>query len=349
MPNYVIVACVSLFVSLVLVLTKNWHGHFSMDHTEGVQKFHVMPTPRIGGVAIFAGMLLAWYLSKGSQRELLTPLMLAGVPAFAFGLLEDVTKQVGVMARLLATMVSGVVACLISGVAINKFDIPILDALLLYWPIAVFITAIAVGGIANSINIIDGFNGLSSGTVIILLLALSLIARAHGDTVLAANCILLVAAALGFFLVNFPFGKIFLGDGGAYFLGFALAWLQILLVIRNPSVSPWVMALVTAYPLIEVFYSMWRRVRSKQSAGEPDNLHLHSLVKTQFILPRLKQWPPHFKNAAVSPLMWIYAAIPASLAVILAKQSVWILVTAFVICVLIYHLLYVYLRHTVKA
>lgn len=349
MTNYLIVFSVSLAVGLLLVSTKRWHGRFSFDHTEGVQKFHTVPTPRIGGIAIFCAVATGWFVSTGAQRELLSPLMIASVPAFVFGLLEDVTKRVGVFARLLATMTSGVAACLLSGLAINKFDIPVLDVLLQYWPLAVLITAIAVAGIANAINIIDGFNGLSSGTVIILLMSLSLIAKGQGDTLLAANCVLFAVAVLGFFLVNFPFGKIFLGDGGAYFIGFALAWLEILLVIRNPTVSPWVMALVTAYPLIEVLYSVWRRMRSKKSAGDPDNLHLHSLVKTQLILPRLKRWPPYLMNAAVSPFLWIYAALPAGLAISLAGQSVWILVTAFILSVLVYHVLYVLLRRTVKA
>ena len=348
MQNYLTVLGVSLAVSLLLVVTKKWHGRFSFDQTEGIQKFHTTPTPRIGGVAIFSGMLVGWYASSSEQRELLTPLMIASLPAFAFGLLEDVTKRVGVLARLLATMASGVVACLLSGVAISKFDIPVIDGLLMVWPVAVFITAIAVGGIANAINIIDGFNGLSSGTVIILLFSLSVIANGQGDIVLASSCILLACAVLGFFFVNFPLGKIFLGDGGAYFVGFALAWLQILLVVRNPMVSPWVMALVTAYPLIEVFYSMWRRTRSKKSAGDPDNLHLHSLIKTQLILPTLQTWPPYLTNAAVSPLIWLYAAIPAGIAIALTGKSVWILIIGFVICALGYHALYVLLSRTIK-
>lgn len=348
MSIFLIAVSISFAVSILLVLTKHWHGRFSMDSTEGIQKFHTVPTPRIGGIAIFSGMVAGWFVSSGPLRELLTPLMIASLPAFAFGLLEDVTKRVGVIPRLLATMTSGATACLLSGIAINKFDIPVLDALLVYWPIAIFITALAVGGIANAVNIIDGFNGLSSGTVIIMLVSLLLIAKGQGDTVLVASFMLLAAAVLGFFLVNFPLGKIFLGDGGAYFAGFCLAWLEILLVVRNPTVSPWVMALVTAYPLIEVFYSMWRRMRSKKSAGEPDNLHLHSIIKTQLISPNLKRWPPYLMNAAVSPLIWIYAAMPAALAWSLAKESVWLLITAFALCVLVYHAIYVFLAKTLK-
>ena len=346
MQSYLIVLSVSLAVSLILVATKRWHGRFSFDHTEGVQKFHVTPTPRIGGIAIFAGMLTACFVSKGEQRDLLISLMVASVPAFVFGLAEDLTKRVGVTARLLATMASGAGACMISGVAINRADVPVLDTLLTYWPIAVLFTAFAVGGIANAVNIIDGFNGLSSGTVMIILVALALISSKHGDSILASHCMLLAVSVLGFWLLNFPLGKIFLGDGGAYFTGFALAWLAVLLMARNPSVSPWLVLLASAYPVIEVIYSVWRRMRYKQPTGAPDSLHMHSLIKTQLILPNLHRLSAPLKNAAVSPFMWLYAALPASLAVALSGQAVWVLVAALIGCVAVYHLVYVKIERT---
>jgi UDP-N-acetylmuramyl pentapeptide phosphotransferase/UDP-N-acetylglucosamine-1-phosphate transferase len=342
-PSFLVVACVSLTVSILLVLTKRWHGRFSMDHTEGVQKFHTVPTPRIGGIAIFAGLVAGWWHASDAENALLAPLLVASLPAFAFGLLEDVTKRVGVTPRLLATMASGALACWITGIALNRADTPLLDNLLEYWPIAVLFTAFAVAGIANAVNIIDGFNGLSSGTVMIILASLGSIAKIEGDVVLAANFLLLGAAVLGFWLVNFPFGKLFLGDGGAYFVGFSLAWLAVLLMMRNPSVSPWLVLLASAYPVIEVLYSVWRRKRYKQPTGAPDNLHLHSVIKTQLILPRLGEWPAQLSNAAVSPLIWLYAALPAGLAILLVDASILIVVSALSICLAIYHLIYHYL------
>lgn len=330
----------SLLVSLLLVFTKHWHGRFSMDQTAGVQKFHTKPTPRIGGVAIVAGMVAAWSQATPAVQALLGPLLLASVPAFAAGLLEDVTKKVGVAARLLATMVSGALACWLTGIALNRVDIWLVDDLLVYTPAAVLFTAFAVAGVANAINIIDGFNGLSTGSVLIILVALGSIAGLEGDAALATTCALLGAAVAGFWLVNFPLGKLFLGDGGAYFVGFALAWLSVLLLMRNAAVSPWVVLLACAYPVTEVLYSVWRRRRQKQPTGAPDSLHLHSLVKTQVILPRFGHWPARMRNAAVSPLVWLYAALPATLAVWLAEAPVPWVVGALAACVLVYHLIY---------
>jgi UDP-N-acetylmuramyl pentapeptide phosphotransferase/UDP-N-acetylglucosamine-1-phosphate transferase len=340
LPTYLIALLVSLAVSILLVLTKRWHGNFSLDHTEGVQKFHADPTPRIGGLAIFAGLLAGWWRGSDAENALLGPLLIASLPAFAFGLLEDITKRVGVMPRLLATMASGILACWITGIALNRADTPLIDDLLVYWPAAVLFTAFAVAGIANAINIIDGFNGLSSGTVMIILASLGSIAVIQGDTVLASNFLLLGAAVLGFWLVNFPFGKLFLGDGGAYFAGFALAWLAVLLMMRNPGVSPWVVLLASAYPVIEVLYSMWRRIRSNQSAGAPDSLHLHSIIKTQIILPKFRKLPPYLRNSLVSPFMWLYSILPSGLAVLLSSARPLFAILALVFCIAVYILIY---------
>jgi UDP-N-acetylmuramyl pentapeptide phosphotransferase/UDP-N-acetylglucosamine-1-phosphate transferase len=143
----------------------------------------------------------------------------------------------------------------------------------------------------------------------------------------------------GFWLVNFPWGKLFLGDGGAYFSGFSLAWLSVELLARNESVSPWASVLVVGYPTIEVLYSVVRRRRVRQSPGAADRHHLHSLVATQLIQPRLKDVQPNLRNAAVSVVMWICALVPVVPAV-LFYSSPEILIPALALCVLAYHLLY---------
>lgn len=331
---------VAFAVSLMLVYTKHLHGRFSLDHTHGVQKFHTKPTPRIGGVGIVAGLVAAWWAAPASVQALVGPLLLAGIPAFVAGMLEDVTKKVGVAARLVATMISGFLAWWITDIALNRVGIPPLNALLAWTPLAVAFTAFAVAGVANAINIVDGFNGLSSGTALIALTSLGAMASLEGDFALAQTCMLVGAAVLGFWVVNFPLGKIFLGDGGAYLVGFALAWLAVLLLMRNPGVSPWAALLACGYPVIEVIYSVWRRWRNKVPTGAPDSLHLHSLVKTQVILRLVPHWPARMRNAAVSPVMWLYAALPASLAVWLEGASRPVLATAFGFCVVVYHLLY---------
>jgi len=188
MQTYLIIFASTLLASLSLVGTKHLHGRFSLDNAFGVQNHHTEPTPRIGGVAIVLGLLVAWALAAPAVKEILGPMLLAGLPAFAFGLLEDITKKVSVMVRLLATMFSGVLAWYITGVAMQNTGVPPMDWLLGFLPFAVLFTAFAVGGVANAINIIDGFNGLASGAVAIMLSAMGLIALSVGDAPLATVC-----------------------------------------------------------------------------------------------------------------------------------------------------------------
>lgn len=99
-------AFTSLALSLLVVFTTRWHGAFSLDESHGVQKMHDHPTPRIGGLPMLAGLLAAWAASPPDLQQRLSPWLLAGIPAFAFGLAEDFTKRVSVTQRLLATMAS---------------------------------------------------------------------------------------------------------------------------------------------------------------------------------------------------------------------------------------------------
>jgi UDP-N-acetylmuramyl pentapeptide phosphotransferase/UDP-N-acetylglucosamine-1-phosphate transferase len=333
-------------VSLTLVLTKKHHGHLTLDSTIGVQKSHAEPTPRVGGVGIYLGLLLAWIVVRDrGVRDILGIVLLAGLIPLACGLAEDVTKRVGVLPRLLATMAGGVAAWMLTGVCLNRLDVYGLDWLMTLTPIAVVFTAFAVGGVANAINIIDGFHGLASGTTMIALIALGAISLQADDPQLAMACFLVAAAIAGFWLVNYPWGKLFMGDGGAYFAGFALAWFAVLLPVRNPGVSVWAGLLVCAYPVIEVLYSVVRRARKRQSPGAPDSGHLHSLIKVKLIRPKLSSFgvDKSVRNAAVSPIVWSFSSMPAVAATSMFDRPVP-LALAILACVALYHLFYKYLE-----
>lgn len=311
----------TMLAAVFLVLSKDWHGHFSMDGTSGVQKHHVNPTPRIGGVAVMCGLLAVWLLAAEPVKQLLGPMLIAGLPAFAAGLVEDVTKKVGVLPRLLATMFSGAVAWYITGVAMRNTGVDVLDQLLAFTPVAVLFTAFAVGGVANAVNIIDGFNGLASGSMAIMLAAMGLIGLHVGDLPAAAVCFSVAIVALGFGAVNWPLGKIFLGDGGAYLLGFLLAWLAVLLPMRNPAITAWATMLVCAYPVLEVAFSVQRRrKREGHHPGQPDKAHLHHFIHRRVVNKIFSEQRAELRNGLTSPFCWLYAALPSGWAVMFAKS-----------------------------
>lgn len=330
----------TLLASAALVHTQHWHGHLSHDTAFGVQNHHTEPTPRIGGMAIVLGLLVAWWLAAPDVRAILGPMLLAGIPAFGFGLAEDITKKVGVKPRLLATMFSGILAWYLTGVAMQNTGVPPLDWLLSFMPVAVIFTAFAVGGVANAVNIIDGFNGLAAGAVAIMLGAIGWIAANVGDAPLTTVCFIVATSALGFGAVNWPKGKIFLGDGGAYLLGFCLAWVAVLLPMRNPQVNAWATILVCAYPVLEVGFSVWRRhQREGHHPGQPDKVHLHHLIHRRVVCQAWPQLGAELKNGLTSPLCWLCAALPALWAVAFA-QNTPMLVLALVALLFVYVAVY---------
>ena len=340
LPFAAIVAGVaSLLVTLLLILTLRWHHAVSMDSGFGPQKNHSHPTPRVGGIAVFVGVLAGAALSHTDHKSLLWSLALSGTPALIFGLAEDLTKRVSVRTRLLATMACAVAGYFLTGHSITDVNVPGLDWLLGFTVISVAFTAFAVGGIANAFNIIDGMNGLSSGTCIIVLGAFAVMGGAAGDVEVVQTCLVLIGAAVGFMLLNWPLGKIFLGDGGAYFLGFSVAWMAVLVLARHPELSAWAALLVCGFPVLEVLFSVDRRGRRRQKIGAPDCLHLNSLVKRRLVRRLLPGSSTLVRNSVTGALMWAAALLPASIALHWSTDTP-ALVLGLVLCALLYSAIY---------
>jgi UDP-N-acetylmuramyl pentapeptide phosphotransferase/UDP-N-acetylglucosamine-1-phosphate transferase len=316
---------VSLIVSGLIVRIARSHALAWEDHDlDGVQKFHATPVPRVGGLGIALGVavlaLWAWLTASPLATEM-TLLLACGLPPLLTGLLEDFTKQVGVRLRLAATALSGVLAFFLLGAQLREVMLPGLDWLMTFTWFSLLFTAVAVAGVANAVNIIDGFNGLAAAVSAITLLSLAYVGWQVGDALIVSMALAGVGALLGFLLWNWPRGLIFLGDGGAYFVGYLVAVLSFLLVARHRGVvSPWYPFLLFIYPVFETLFSIWRRkVVRGSSPGLPDGLHLHQLV-----FRRMVRWAVGRKDAAsltlrnslTAPYLWILssmAALPATL------------------------------------
>jgi UDP-N-acetylmuramyl pentapeptide phosphotransferase/UDP-N-acetylglucosamine-1-phosphate transferase len=203
----------------------------------------------------------------------------------------------------------------------------------------VLFTAFAVGGVANSINIIDGFNGLASTTSALAFVSFALIAYQVGDSQLAAISLVLAACVWGFFWVNWPFGKIFLGDGGSYFVGFSLAWLAVMLIERNPQVSAFAAMLICVHPITEVLFSVYRRKIKKLHPGHPDRMHFHSLIKQRYV----RRWFSGVSTEGRNSITGLLVGLMTFTAGILANyvyQSVWMSAMTLLILMLGYVSIY---------
>ncbi|RYY90756.1 MAG: glycosyl transferase [Chitinophagaceae bacterium] len=298
---------IALLLCLGLILTQRWHGWLTLDHDlNGIQKIHKRPVPRIGGIALFIALLSggvgALIIEEPTAKQILV-LLACSLPAFLAGLIEDLTKRVGVRTRLYASFISALMAVWLLNASLSKLDTPGLDFLMTYSTLSVLFTCFAVGGLTNAINIIDGINGLASGSVILMLSGLGALAWFHHDILVIELCLLGAVALTGFLFLNFPNGKIFLGDGGAYLAGFWLAECAVLLLVRNESVSTWAVLLVCFYPVCETIFSMYRRhVIEKVKTGRPDGAHLHHLLMQRVKVHNLTSqhvWVLHGLSSAV--------------------------------------------------
>jgi UDP-N-acetylmuramyl pentapeptide phosphotransferase/UDP-N-acetylglucosamine-1-phosphate transferase len=305
----------SFLVCAFLVLTQRWHGRLSLDHdVSGTQKFHAVPVPRIGGMGLMVGLaigVVVGHFLNGQTYRTAILLVAAALPIFIAGLLEDTTKRVSPKARLIASIASAGMAIALLNTHLTRIDVPFLDSMMAWTPLAIMFTCFAVSGMTNAVNIIDGFNGLASGSVALMLAGLSAVAWQADDTLVMRLCLWGVAATLGFMLLNFPFGKIFLGDSGAYLAGFWLAQCAIMLLARNPDISTWAVLLCCVYPVWETVFSIWRKsVYRKTGMSNPDKVHFHMLVYRRLVsrwIPRTaSQWKRH---ALTSTFIWLLVSL----------------------------------------
>ena len=309
-------AAASTAFGVSLVLARNGHRHErSLDSpSDAPQKLHAAPVPRVGGVALAAGLLAACLAATLMRAQPASQwlLVLCVVPGFAWGLIEDFAKRGGVFARLAISGCSAMLAFVLLDARITELKVPLLDGMLAYAPLSFAFTIFAVTGVGHSMNVIDGLNGLSGVTALLASIGFAVVAWTVGDEFIVTAACVLAAAVAGFLVVNYPRGEIFLGDGGAYLLGLALAEISVLLVQRNPEVSPWFPLVLLAYPIWETLFSMYRRSQHRVSTGKADALHLHSLVYRRMVHCDGSHEPRGHcatRNSAASLVLWVLPAL----------------------------------------
>ena len=244
------------------MISKNLHIKIASKGHGGseIQSMHKNPTTRLGSLGVLMGFLfviITWnHRDIGSFQVIIASMMFL----FAAGIADDLRFSISPKIRLLAVAISSACMIYFSGLWLININTPILEPILNITFFAILFTIFAVTGVAHSINVVDGLNGLSLSIVITIGLALSMMASSLKDEFLVTMNLCIVMIALGVLIFNFPFGKIFIGDAGAYSFGYVLAWSAILMIYRNPEVSAWSVLLCFFWPVMETLYSIYRRI-----------------------------------------------------------------------------------------
>lgn len=336
----------TVLVTLFLIKTKRFHQKLSNDHDlGGTQKFHKLPVPRIGGFALVIGLICGgFYFASRSSYTLHLHFMywagIAAIPVFLGGLVEDLSKRVSARNRLLLAFLSAAIAFYELDPGLKSIGWPWFDSTILILPgISLTITLIVVGGVAHATNIIDGFNGLLIGFSLLALAIFGNVSFQVGDTTLLSTIVIFAATLTGLFIFNYPRGYIFTGDGGAYLIGFLLALISLLILKRNPEVSPWFPLLVMIYPVFETLFSIYRKKHLRNiSPGVPDGIHLHMLVFRR-VVPRLGVIARRYPNPATAPVIWIFSMI-SLVPAFLWWEKTWVMILGVVVFCIAYVNLY---------
>ena len=266
--KYIFICFLSFSICLFIIYISKKYPSFLDKNFKGYQKYHTFPTPRLGGVGIYISSFIGLISSS-----IFLKLMFSSFPAFIAGIFSDINKELSPKVRILLISISALLGIFLTDLYVNNLDFITLNKFL-----GIFLTFIGILGFTNAINIIDGFNGLASGFSLIALLNFLFTAFFYNNIFLMDIISIFIFSILGFFILNFPFGLIFLGDGGAYFLGYMFSFLCIFIKNLLPQVSALYPFLVLIYPIYEVIFSIYRKIKRKTSPFKPDTYHFHMLV-----------------------------------------------------------------------
>lgn len=255
--------------------------HFGRVDQPDERKVHTVPMVRLGGVAIFFGFALGL-----ATVELLIPgplfprsgpflgMFLGASMIFALGIADDL-KPLPAKLKLVVQLAAAALA-IYCGVRIEFISNP-WGGLILFPPLVTYtLTAFWLVGITNTINLIDGLDGLAGGVSLIAALTTALIAfQTHQPTIVLA-ALALTGATIGFLRYNWNPARIFMGDSGSLFLGFTLAALSVVGVLKLVATAALLVPLlILGVPIFDTSFAIVRRAWSRRPIFSPDRGHLH--------------------------------------------------------------------------
>jgi len=316
--SFLVAVAISILMCIGILLTKKYHIKLTENRrdTSAVQAAHSAPTPRLGGVAIFVAIIPLSIIGLLESAPQLWRLLATLAPVIIAGLGEDLGFNVSPRKRLIAAAISSLLAVFLMGIWIPRADVPGLNFLISFAPFGIFLTVIAGAGVCNAFNLVDGINGLSSAIAITVTISLSWIASRTGQADIVAFNITIVGALLGFLLFNFPRGKIFMGDAGAYGVGHLLAWLGIIMLNRVSEFTPWALLLIFFWPIADTALAIFRRRRAGKPADQPDRLHFHQLVMRSLEIGILGRNARHVANPLSTLILMPMFLVPSATGVL---------------------------------
>ncbi len=329
MQQAVLPFIIAIIISLILtpLIRKFAFKIGAIDIPKDERRVHKEPMPLMGGLAIYFAVVITSLIFIPVDKTLISVLV-GGSIILISGMIDDI-KGMSPKLKLLFQIGAGLV--LIAGdVKVEFFTNPFTinnDLIYLNW-LSIPITLFWVVGITNTLNLIDGLDGLAAGVAMISALSLTFVAEKFGYTTVILISVIVAGSTLGFLPFNFNPAKIFMGDTGSLFLGFMLAAVSIEGVMKSVATIAFIVPIIIlGVPIFDTTFAIFRRLLSGRSIMSADKGHLHhrllargfSQKKTVLIL------------YAISAAFGIFAVLVAKAN---SKQAVYLSVIMFVLTVI---------------
>ncbi len=318
---------IAFLVSAVVVLwstpvVKSIGFRSGLVDLPGERKIHASPMVRVGGVSIFVGtlisLLIVWWTGGFGilppQKEWeVWGVTLGGLAFFLIGLADDLFNLSPFLRLVMQMVVAGLAWGV--GVRIGFLSVPTGGLVDIVDWLSLPVTVVWLVGMANAINWIDGLDGLAagvSGIAAVVMLIMALFMHQPAAALIAAA---LAGGALGFLRYNFNPAQIFMGDGGAYFMGFTLAGVGVIGLVKSTAVTAVLLPyLILAVPILDMSAVIFTRLRKGRSPFFADKLHLHHRLLRAGLSQRLAVLFIYSLTLWVGSLALAFAGIPSGIA-----------------------------------
>lgn len=269
----ILAGLISFFCTPLVI--KMAHRFGAIDIPKDDRRVHNKPIPLWGGIAIFTGFFVSMFLFSDIQSDKLIGLFFGALVVLITGMVDDV-KPLGAKAKLLMQFVAASIL-VFSGFEINYLTNFFGDTELIYFgALSIPISIIWIVGVTNTVNLIDGLDGLAAGISTIAAVTLGYIAIINHRYDAATITFILAGSSLGFLPYNFNPAKIFMGDAGALFLGLVLSAISIEGALKGATALTVVVPIIAlGVPIFDTAFAILRRLINKRPIMEADKGHLH--------------------------------------------------------------------------
>ena len=269
--------CAMVLSYLVCPLVKSFAYKIgAIDVPKDNRRMHKKPVPRLGGLAIFLGFIVSLLIFVPIDRQL-RGILQGAVIIVVLGVVDDITP-LRAWFKFLVQIFAALVA-VYHGVVVNVLSNPNLLSDKPYWSLgwaSVPITVLWIVGITNSVNLIDGLDGLANGVSIISAVTMLVIALLVSEGQIALIMAALAGACIGFMPYNRNPAQMFMGDTGSTFLGYTLATISIQGLFKYYAVISFAVPfLILGLPMFDTLFAIVRRVAHGQNPMSPDRGHIH--------------------------------------------------------------------------